>query len=148
MEFHQIKCSDTINDCLDISGSNTVGSQLIAINSLDKGLSIGENSIVNIKDLLVKNSNIGFAIKDGSVVSLENVKSLDNNYDIASTIMILYFTIGILFALFMEIVVDRVRYELLDEGLEWNSFIRILAIVFWPICSVIFVVGFIKRWNR
>ncbi len=72
----------------------------------------------------------------------------DNNYNIASTTMILYFTIGILFALFMEIVVDRVRYELLDEGLEWNSFIRILAIVFWPICSVIFVVGFIKRWNR
>jgi nitrate reductase NapE component len=62
--------------------------------------------------------------------------------------MILYFTIGILFALFMEIVVDRVKYELLEDRLEWNSFLRILAIVFWPICSVIFVIGFIKRWNR
>tara|TARA_R110000824_G_scaffold324326_4_gene511266 strand:+ start:1841 stop:2029 length:189 start_codon:yes stop_codon:yes gene_type:complete len=62
--------------------------------------------------------------------------------------MILYFTIGILFALFMEIVVDRLKYELLEGRLEWNTFLRLLAIVFWPICSVIFVIGFIKRWNR
>ena len=46
-------------------------------------MSIGENSNVNIKDLVMKNSRLGVAVKDGSIVYLENIESVNNDYDIA-----------------------------------------------------------------
>jgi len=71
------------NDCLDISGAKTKGTKLIIDKSYDKGLSIGEDSNVDIKDLVLKNSRIGVAVKDGSVVYLENIESVNNDYDLA-----------------------------------------------------------------
>ena len=69
------------NDCLDISGAKTKGTQLTIDKSYDKGLSIGENSNVNIKDLVMKNSRLGVAVKDGSIAYLENIESVNNDYD-------------------------------------------------------------------
>ena len=83
VKFSKIICSEIKNDCLDISGSKIVGTDLNVDKSEDKGLSVGENSEVKINNIIVKNSKIGFAIKDGSNVYLENVKSINNQYDIA-----------------------------------------------------------------
>jgi hypothetical protein len=83
VKFDKIVCKKINNDCLDISGSNTSGNYLDVDNSLDKGLSVGENSYVEIKNLIIKNSKLGFAIKDGSKVYLENVELVNNQYDIA-----------------------------------------------------------------
>ena len=83
IKFKGITCLDIQNDCLDISGSNVKGSLLIIDGSYDKGLSVGENSNVRITDLIVKNSKIGFAVKDGSSVYLENISSKNNKYDLA-----------------------------------------------------------------
>ena len=83
VKFSKIICSKIKNDCLDISGSKIVGTDLNVDKSEDKGLSVGENSEVKISNIIVKNSKIGFAIKDGSNVYLENVKSINNQYDIA-----------------------------------------------------------------
>ena len=83
VKFNKINCSNIKNDCLDISGSKIVGTDLNVYKSDDKGLSVGENSEVKIKNLIVENSKIGFAIKDGSTVYLENVKSINNQYDMA-----------------------------------------------------------------
>jgi hypothetical protein len=83
VKFNKINCSNIKNDCLDISGSKIIGTTLNVDKSDDKGLSVGENSEVKIKNLIVENSKIGFAIKDGSTVYLENVKSTNNQYDIA-----------------------------------------------------------------
>ena len=80
---NKIICLDIRNDCLDISGAKIKGTQLTIDKSYDKGLSIGENSNVNIKDLLIKNSRVGVAVKDGSIVYLENIVSVNNDYDIA-----------------------------------------------------------------
>ena len=83
VKFNNIICSNIKNDCLDISGSKIIGTVLNVDKSYDKGLSVGENSKVEIRNLTVKNSKIGFAVKDGSAVYLENVKSINNQYDIA-----------------------------------------------------------------
>lgn len=83
VKFNNIMCSNVKNDCLDISGSNIIGKVLNVNKSDDKGLSVGENSKVEIRNLTVENSKIGFAVKDGSDVYLENVKSINNQYDVA-----------------------------------------------------------------
>ena len=83
LKFNTIICLDIRNDCLDISGAKTKGTQLTIDKSYDKGLSIGENSNVNIKDLVMKNSRLGVAVKDGSIAYLENIESINNDYDIA-----------------------------------------------------------------
>ena len=82
-KFNAIKCFDIKNDCLDISGAKTEGVKLTIDKSQDKGLSIGENSNVKIKDLLMKNSKVGIAVKDGSKAYIENVESINNEYDLA-----------------------------------------------------------------
>ena len=81
--FNKIICKKIANDCLDISGSITTGNFLDVDRSLDKGLSVGENSEVKIENLIIKNSKLGFAVKDGSKVYLENVELINNEYDIA-----------------------------------------------------------------
>ena len=61
------------NDAIDFSGSK-VNLEGIYINgSGDKGISVGEGSIVNAKNILIKNSNIGIASKDESNVYLDNI---------------------------------------------------------------------------
>jgi len=83
VKFNKINCFEIKNDCLDISGAKVDGDNLKVDQSLDKGLSIGENSIVEIKGLIIKNSKLAIAVKDGSVSYLENIESLNNQYDIA-----------------------------------------------------------------
>ena len=46
----------------------------------DKGISVGEGSVLNGKDILIENSNIGIASKDDSSVYLENI--IINNVNI------------------------------------------------------------------
>ena len=46
-------------------------------------MSIGENSNVDIKNLVMKNSRTGVAVKDGSIAYLENIESVNNEYDLA-----------------------------------------------------------------
>ena len=64
-------------------GAKIQGTKLSIDTSYDKGLSIGENAIVNIKDLSVVNSKVGVAVKDGSVAYIDNVESINNDYDLA-----------------------------------------------------------------
>ena len=61
------------NDAIDFSGSK-VNLEGIYINgSGDKGISVGEGSIVNAKNILIENSNIGIASKDKSNVYLDDI---------------------------------------------------------------------------
>jgi hypothetical protein len=83
LKFDSIFCINIKNDCLDLSNSNFEGENLIARNVDDKGLSVGENSNGNIKNLLFEKNRLGIAVKDGSKLSVNQVKFLDNQYDIA-----------------------------------------------------------------
>ena len=81
--FNNIECYNIKNDCLDISGAQINGNYLFTLNTNDKGISIGENSKVKIKNITTINNRVALAIKDGSNVELNNVSFENNQYDIA-----------------------------------------------------------------
>jgi len=60
------------NDCSDFSGGEYIIYTAILLNCGDKGISIGEQSVVSIEDLKIKNSYIGIASKDSSVSSVQS----------------------------------------------------------------------------
>lgn len=72
------KNEEVSTDGLDVSGSflNIMNNKFS--NMSDKGLSIGENSKVNIYNNSIKNNNIGIALKDGSRACLKE-NSFNNN---------------------------------------------------------------------
>jgi hypothetical protein len=59
-------------DGLDLSHTKIFIDNLYISNSYDKGLSIGENSNVNIKNLEINNSKVCVANKDGSMTTILN----------------------------------------------------------------------------
>ena len=83
MNFKNISCTDVGNDCLDISGAKINGENLNSLNVSDKGLSVGEESKIKIKNINFFNNYIALAVKDGSSAFLDDVKLKENNYDIA-----------------------------------------------------------------
>ena len=83
VNFKNISCKKINNDCLDVSGANVTGNNLIAINVLDKAVSAGENSHIKIKDINLINNYIALAVKDGSTAYFDNIIFKKNTYDIA-----------------------------------------------------------------
>ena len=81
--FNNIECYNIKNDCLDISGAQINGNYLFTLNTNDKGISIGENSKVKIRNITTVNNRVALAVKDGSNVELNNVSFENNQYDIA-----------------------------------------------------------------
>ena len=59
---------------MDISGSDIIIDRIDIQGSYDKGLSIGENSTVNIKNADIKNSSVCIANKDGSNTKIVNLQ--------------------------------------------------------------------------
>jgi hypothetical protein len=63
------------NDCLDFSSSKFEISQLFIQNSADKGISVGEQSNIDLKNSIIQNCNLlCLAVKDSSIVTLDNVE--------------------------------------------------------------------------
>ena len=82
LNFTNIYCKNINNDCLDISGAEVYGENFFSEKTLDKGISVGENSTVNITNLDTLENNIGIAVKDGSYANIENINFEKNNLDI------------------------------------------------------------------
>ena len=61
------------NDAIDLSGSKVNLEGIYIHGSGDKGISVGEGSILNAKNIIIENSNIGIASKDESNVYLDNI---------------------------------------------------------------------------
>ena len=62
------------NDCLDISSSNLSITNIKISNSLDKNISIGENSNISLSDSIIDNCNkVCIAVKDQSTLNLNNI---------------------------------------------------------------------------
>ena len=53
-------------------------------NIVDKAISVGENSILNISDINIKNSLVGIASKDGSNTYANNVNFTNVDYPFAA----------------------------------------------------------------
>lgn len=84
LKFININCKKVGNDCIDFSGANVVGEDLVVDEAKDKGISAGENSIVTINNIYISGAKVGIASKDGSKVSLTNIKLNNNIYDYAA----------------------------------------------------------------
>ena len=83
-------CTGTINNLSVIGAGNDgidfAGSKINLLNSkfiycMDKGISIGENSFINIENILTENNEIGIALKDESNLYLSNTKFKNNQVD-------------------------------------------------------------------
>ena len=72
------------NDAVDFSGSTSEISSLNFENIFDKAISVGENSVLNISDINVKNSLVGIASKDGSSTYVNNVNFTNVDYPFAA----------------------------------------------------------------
>jgi len=83
LDFENINCNNISNDCLDVSGSKVFGKYIISRNSGDKGISVGENSEIQLEKIELYNNNIGLAVKDGSNAFFKNIEVKSNNFDIA-----------------------------------------------------------------
>lgn len=71
------------HDAIDLSGSNSSIIKNYIGNAGDKGVSIGESSNVIIDKLEIVNSYIGVAVKDGSVVKIQNSLFKNGDYGVA-----------------------------------------------------------------
>lgn len=67
------------NDALDFSGSNSQIFNIKIQKSGDKGISVGENSNLEIKNIEINKSYIGLAIKDDSIIKGSKIK-VQNSY--------------------------------------------------------------------
>ena len=72
LNIQNISVSETLNDCADFSYGkyNITSSEFI--NCGDKAVSVGEKSQINLKKLLVSNSNTGIASKDSSKANVKD----------------------------------------------------------------------------
>ena len=72
-------------DGIDTSGSNVKINDVLLDYIGDKGISVGEESLVSISNVEINGSNIGIASKDGSKVMAKNlIIKNSTNYDLAS----------------------------------------------------------------
>ena len=83
LKFENISCKNILNDCLDISNAKVMGNNLSGHDINDKGLSFGESSSGKITNINFRNSKLGIAVKDGSVLSVSNYILKNNEYDVA-----------------------------------------------------------------
>ena len=75
LTIDKLNIENAQNDCLDLS----YGDYQIIFSNLsfcgDKGISIGEMSVVEVNDVIVKNSSIGVVVKDSSNVLIKRIET-------------------------------------------------------------------------
>ena len=72
------------NDCVDVSMGEYTFERLNLQTCFDKGISIGESSLVKIEEIVVSNSYVGVAVKDSSEVDINFYKLTGTEYCYAS----------------------------------------------------------------
>lgn len=70
---------NSTNDAVDLMESSATINKSFLINSKDKGVSVGEKSIVTINDSHIEDNNIGISTKDGSISYINNTNFKKNS---------------------------------------------------------------------
>ena len=81
--IHDVTCSRCSNDCIDFSDSVGTIERLHATDIGDKGISVGENSSVQARDVVVENAFLGVTAKDLSLLRIENLRIQNATYPFA-----------------------------------------------------------------
>jgi hypothetical protein len=71
LKIKSLNINNAKNDCADFSFGNYDINNVVATKCGDKGLSIGEGSKVNLKNILITESKIGVASKDSSLTIID-----------------------------------------------------------------------------
>ncbi len=82
--IRDILIKNSKNDGIDFMESNAIIENAKIYKSEDKGVSIGENSSVSIKNSSIIDNNIGIAVKDNSSSTIEKSNIENNNIQIAA----------------------------------------------------------------
>jgi len=61
------------NDAIDISGSHLSVKNIVIGNIGDKGVSVGENSVLNGNNINISNSELGLVSKDMSIIKIDSL---------------------------------------------------------------------------
>jgi len=72
VEINTINVVSSKNDCVDLSAGNYKLNKLRLVNCGDKGLSVGEKSLLQLDGIFIENSNIGIASKDSSITKINS----------------------------------------------------------------------------
>jgi hypothetical protein len=72
------------NDAIDFSGSTCTVRKCHVKNAKDKGISVGEGSMVRADSILIENVNIGMASKDNSLLEVRNTEITDSHYGLVA----------------------------------------------------------------
>ena len=72
------------NDCIDVSGSEVTIERVVIQGAGDKGVSVGEQSTVVIRDTTVSMANMAVVSKDGSDVSTSRLRIENSNIGLAA----------------------------------------------------------------
>ena len=82
--INKVEIFKAIGDAIDTSGSIVSLKNIYTEYIGDKGLSFGENSLINLDNINIKNSSIGIASKDNSKVVGSDITIFDSKkYDVA-----------------------------------------------------------------
>lgn len=71
-KINKIICNEIGNDCVDLSFSEGYVGRLDGIKVYDKVISAGENSTLNISDIIINDSEIGVVAKDDSHIKINS----------------------------------------------------------------------------
>ena len=86
IHVNKILVNNVKNDCLDLSYGNYDIEFSDLNNCGDKGISLGEKSILNSDKVLIRNTTLGFTVKDSSyaeinTLNLQNIKTCLSAYN-------------------------------------------------------------------
>ncbi len=79
LNFKKIIVDKSGNDCLDLSYGEYNVSNVLITNCGDKGISVGEKSLLKLESGVVKDVKIGVASKDQSLTNLKDLKIINFN---------------------------------------------------------------------
>ena len=83
IDFKNIQIKNSGNDGIDFMESKSRLQNINIINSKDKGLSVGENSNIELNDSKIIRNNYGIVSKDDSVAVLKNTQITNNIIQLA-----------------------------------------------------------------
>jgi len=75
LDIIDIEITNSGNDCLDLSGGQYTLNLINISECSDKGISVGENSLVSMSEVSIINSFIAIAMKDSSKVTIKDLYS-------------------------------------------------------------------------
>jgi hypothetical protein len=79
IKIESLDINNSSNDCFDVSFGNYSIEKANLVGCGDKGISVGENSLFDGNEIVIKNSKVGVATKDSSISNLNNI--LMNNIE-------------------------------------------------------------------